>query len=97
MHELGVDDLDQLLARRKALADFLAERPVLDPVDEGLDDRQGDVGFEQREPYLPQSVLDVGFGQPALAAQLPRGVRQTPGQILEHPRIIPVPDTIYRV
>ena len=38
--------------------------------DEVLDDRQRDVGLEQREAHLAQRVLDVGVGEARLAAQL---------------------------
>ena len=51
-------------------------RLLLDRRDEVLDDRQRDVGFEQREPHLAQRVLDVVVGEPRLAAQPLDDVRQ---------------------
>ena len=41
-----------------------------------LDDRQRDVGLEQREPHLAQRVLDVGVGEARLAAQRLDDARQ---------------------
>ena len=68
LHKLTVDDLDELLPRSKALAHLFAERARSHALDKRLYDGQRDIGFEQGEPHLPQSVLDIGFGQPALAA-----------------------------
>ena len=97
MNELAVNDLDELLPGREALADFLTERPLLDAFDERLDHGQRNVGFEERKAHLPQRVLDVCLGQAALAAQLFCGVRQPPGQILEHAQDITVSVTLFRV
>ena len=68
--ELLVDDLDDLLGRVERLGHLGAARPLLEPADEGLDDRQRDVGLEQRDPDLARGGVDVGVGEPALAAQL---------------------------
>ena len=38
---------------------------------------QRNVGFQQRQPDLAGGRVDVGVGQPALAAQLPAGRRST--------------------
>ena len=48
MQQLVADDLDDLLARRQARLHRLVVGAVADPIDEGLDDLQVDVGFEQR-------------------------------------------------
>ncbi len=45
-HQLLVDDLDDLLARRKRPRDFLAERLLLYCGKEVLDDAKVDVSFE---------------------------------------------------
>ena len=74
--ELAMDDADQRLPGRQRADDFLADRLVLDRRDEVLDDRQRDVGFEQREAHLAQRVLDVVVGEPCLAAQPFDDVRQ---------------------
>ena len=71
-----MDDADQRLPGRQRADDLLADRLVLDRRDEVLDDRQRDVGLEQREPHLAQRVLDVGVGEPRLAAQLLDDARQ---------------------
>jgi len=52
VHELGVDDLYEFLARRQALADLLAERFLANALNERLDDRQRDVRFEQGQADL---------------------------------------------
>ena len=52
--------------------------------DEVLDDRQRDVGLEQREAHFAQRVLDVGVGQPRFAAQLLHDAAEPLGQVVEH-------------
>ena len=42
---------------------------ALTRIDERLDDRQCDIGFEQRHAHLAQRIGDVLFGQTAAAAQ----------------------------
>ena len=74
--ELAMDDADQRLTRRQRADDLLADGLLLDRGDEVLDDRQRDVGFEQREAHLAQRVLDVGVGEPRFAAQLLDDARQ---------------------
>ena len=48
---------------------FLAERLVLDVLDEVADDPDIDVGFEQREPDLAQRLFDIALADPALALE----------------------------
>jgi len=84
--ELLVDDLDDLLGRVQRLADLLARGPLLDRADEGLDDRQRDVRLEQRDPDLAGRRVDVGVGQPALAAQRREDLVQPVGEGVEHDR-----------
>jgi hypothetical protein len=69
LDEFVVDDLDECLARREALVDFLADHPRPDTVDERLDDGQRHVRLEQRHAHLPQRVPDVFLGQAATPAQ----------------------------
>ena len=64
-----MDDADQRLTRRQRADDLLADGFLLDRRHEVLDDRQRDVGFEQREPHLAQRVLDIVVGEPRFAAQ----------------------------
>ncbi len=49
-----------------------------------LDDRQRDVGFEQRETDFAQRFLDVVFGQARLATQLLHDAAKPLGQIVKH-------------
>ena len=62
----GVSDAD----------DLLAERLLPDRAMKSRDHRQRDVGLEQREAHFAQRVLDVGFGEARLAAQLLDDARQ---------------------
>ena len=54
-----MDDLDDLLARRHRADHVLADGAILDPGDEILDHRQGDIGFQQRHADFAQRGLDV--------------------------------------
>ena len=65
--EFSLDDFQECLARAQALHDFLAQCPLLPRLDKLLDDRQGDVGLQQRHADLAQRVLDIVFTQPGLA------------------------------
>ena len=70
-----VDDLDQRLARRQAANHFLAQRLVAYGVDELLDHRQRDVGFEQRHAHFAQTVANIVFAETALPAQVLQRLR----------------------
>ena len=76
LDQLGMNNLDQGLTGRQALADLFTERALPNALDKCLHDRQGDVRLQQCKSHLAQRVLDVGFGQPALAGQLSCGVRK---------------------
>ena len=84
MNELAVHDADCRLARREAADHFRAERFRAHPLDESLHDGQRDVGLEQGNAHLAQRVLDVGFGEPRLAAQRFHRARETLGQVVKH-------------
>ena len=58
------------LRRRQRAHHFLAERFCLNSIDKRLDYFEVDVGLEQRDANLPHGGIDIGFGQPALAAQI---------------------------
>ena len=62
----------------------LAARPLLDRRDELPDDRQRDVGLEQRDADLARRGVDVGLGQPAFAAQAGEDGGEPVGQRVEH-------------
>ena len=85
--QLGLNNLDQRLARREALANFLANSPFADSLDERLYDRQSDIRLEERHAHLAQGVLDVGLSQSALAADVFCGLAQAIGQIVEHAEV----------
>jgi hypothetical protein len=82
--QFACNDADQRLSRRQRSDDLRADRFLAQVADERLDDRQCDVGLEQREPHFPQRVLDVGFGEPRFAAQRLDDARQAFGQGVEH-------------
>ncbi len=82
--QLVVDDLHDLLRRRQRCQDVLPHRLVLDAVDEGADDLEVDVGFEQRHANLAERLLDVLLRQPAAAAQLVEDGLQSRTQGIEH-------------
>ena len=53
--------------------DFAADGAGAHPVEEALDDREVDVGFEQRQTHLAQGQVDVGVRQPAAPGQIIEG------------------------
>ncbi len=82
--QLLVDDLDDLLRRVERAADLLAAGPLLDGADELLDHGQRDVGLEQRDPDLACRGVDVGVGEPSLAAEVLEGVGEPVGERGKH-------------
>src|SRR6185503_9954655 len=64
--ELVADDLDDLLSRRKALQDLLAQRLGADAVQERAHDAYVDVGFEQRHPDLAERLVEDLFADARL-------------------------------
>ena len=62
---------------------------LVDRGDEVLDDGQRDVGLEQRDPDLAGGGVDVGVGQPALAAQVLERGGKAVGEGGEHRYGIP--------
>ncbi len=79
-----MNDADQRLAGRERTDDFLTERSRPDRRDEILDDRQRDIGLEQRNAHFAQCFADVGLGEPRFAAQRLDDATQPFGQIVEH-------------
>ncbi|MCY1414740.1 cytochrome c-type biogenesis protein CcsB [compost metagenome] len=84
LDQLGLDDLHEGLARSQALGYFGADRALLDPGDEVLDHRQGNVGFEQRHPHFAEGVLDVVLGQLGLAGYMAQRLREAVCKVFEH-------------
>ena len=91
-HERGqllVHDLHDLLAGRQALHHLGAERALLDPREELLDDLEVDVRLEQREADLAQSLLEVLLGEHAAPAEAAEDPLELVGERVEHePRIV---------
>src|SRR5262249_26075925 len=81
---LVADDLDDRLRGGEALQHVLFHRPVTNTVDEGLNDYEVDVGFEQREPNLTQRGLDVLGRKPSLASQRLKDILEACAQGVEH-------------
>ena len=82
--EFVVDDLDDLLAGIECARDLLGQGAFTDPAGEGTHDRQGDVGVEQGTSDLTNGGIDVGFGQPALPAQILESRGEPVGQRVKH-------------
>ena len=83
--ELLVDDLDDLLGRVQRTGYLGALGPLLDPRDEAADHRQRDVRLQQRDADLARGGVDVGVGEPPLAAQAGERVAEALGEGVEHP------------
>ena len=79
-HEFLVDDLDDLLARVQRGGDLFAQGAFLDLGREGADHGDGDVGVQQGTADLADCGVDVGLGQPSLAAQVLEGGCQAVGE-----------------
>jgi hypothetical protein len=84
LDELLAHDLDDLLAGREALGDLGAERALLHPGDEVADDRDVDVGLEQRESDLARDLVDVLLGQLPLAPEPGEDAVEAVGKCVEH-------------
>ncbi len=82
--QLVVDDLDDLLARGQALGEVDPDQLLPDPRHEVADDPKVDVGLQQGQADLAQGLVDVGFAQPAPAAQPAEDGVEAVGQGLEH-------------
>ena len=61
-----------------------ADGLLADAGDDVADDADVDVGLEQRGADLAQDLVDVGLGQPALAADLLDDAFEADGQRVEH-------------
>ncbi len=70
-HQMIVDQLDDHLARRNRTQDVRARRLYGNVLDQLFDDRQGDIGLQQRDPQFAHRRRDVGFFQGAALAQPP--------------------------
>ncbi len=82
--ELLVDDLDDLLGRIQRLGDLDATRPLLHVGDEGPDDGQRDIRFQQGDTDLASRGVDVRLGQAALAPEVLESRGKAVGESIEH-------------
>jgi len=87
-----VDDGYENLSWREAGRDLLALGFLLNRVEEGFDDREGNVGLQQGHPDLAQGLGDVVLANPTLAAQVLDGLSEFLTQVFEHRMIIAVSD-----
>src|SRR5215469_10774490 len=69
LDQLIADDLDDLFPGRQRGHNLLAERLVLDLVNELLNHLEADVGLQQRKANLAERLLNVVLIQDGLAAQ----------------------------
>lgn len=82
--ELLVHNLDDLLTGVQRSGNLGAKRPRLDLGAEIADDRQCDVGIEQRNPNLADGLVNVGLAESPLAPKLLEGCAEAVGQRSEH-------------
>ena len=83
-HQLVMDDLDDLLARRDRAGDLGADGALAHLLDEGLDHLERDVGLEQRAADFAQRRIDVGFAERAAARQSLEDLAKPVAKALEH-------------
>ena len=81
---LVAHDANDLLLGRQAAQHFLVDGAIAHAIDEGLDDLEVDVRFEQRHANFAQRQLDRLFGQSSLAANRAEDVLQAVGERVKH-------------
>ncbi len=84
LHQLVIDDLDDLLARRHRFEHFLPNGALGYAVDEFLGDGQRDICFQQGNAHFAHCVAHVLFAQRPAAAQAVKDIVQTVRQRIEH-------------
>ena len=77
-------NLNDLLAGRDAPQHLLAQRLVFDACDEVLRYLEVDICLQQGEPNLPERVVDVGFADRAMPAQVLENVLQLIAELRKH-------------
>ena len=82
--QLVVDDAHHLLLGSETLEDLLADGLVADSGHEFLDDREADVGLEQRLLHQAQPLAHVGLAEPGFPAQSLQRRTETFLQRFEH-------------
>ena len=91
LDQFVVNDLDHLLARGESIEHLLAEGLGAHPFDEGPNNLEVDVRFEQREADLPKGKVKMLRGQPTLSAEIPDNLLQLVGECLKHVQILRCP------
>ena len=76
IHQLIVNDFDDLLAGLDALDNFLAERFNLHPLDKIAGHLEIDVGFQKRLAHFAQRVARVFLGDFPQSAEVPERILQ---------------------
>ena len=72
LHQLVAHNFHYLLGGGQGIHDFLSQRALLYSSHEILRDLVMDVGIQQRIANLPSSLLEMAFGDTALASQVPK-------------------------
>ncbi len=85
LDQLVPDNLQDLISGSQAPEDLLAERLFPHPLEQRLRDGDCHIGFQQREADFPQRLLKRRLGDPSLAGQVPKGLLELAGKVLEHP------------
>src|SRR5262249_60336764 len=68
-HQLGIDDLNDLLLGRETFQDLLPQGLAFNTVDEVFDHAEVDIGLQESQAHFAQSLLDILFRQLAMATQ----------------------------
>ena len=89
VHELIVDDLDDLLSGRHRTDDFRPDRPRPYFVGEGPHDVEGHIRLEQGAAHLAKRGVDILLGERAAARQTVEDGGEFVGKALEHVYSIP--------
>ncbi len=82
--QLLVNDLYDLLAGAETLQHVASHGPLLDPVDQLPGDFEVDVGLQQCQADLAQSLVDILLGEPSPAGELLEHPVELVGQSFEH-------------
>src|SRR5207248_3191176 len=80
---------NDLLPWRNAAEHFFAERLFFDPCDELLRDLEIDIGFQQREPDLPERVINVGLTDRPVSAKILEDVLKLIAELRKHIASVP--------
>ena len=86
---LVAHDAHDVLGRRQAPQDVVADGLGAHALDERLDDAEVDVRFEQRQPNLAQRRVDRRLGQSRFTAKRLEDVLQAGAERFEHVCYLP--------